>query len=461
MTSAVTSAVTDSGSIVVAHSGLGNNPDLPIPFELVVLGSVLALAASFTVLAVAWRRPRYDGPTPGTTRMAPWRPDLVRRVAVVTDHPATTVVTRLLGVAFFAYLFFALVAGPNFTINPGLGMFYVLLWVGIVPASLLFGRFYRAFSPVRAINAVLARVAGTDPEHGMRDLPSWVGYWPAAVGLYAFVWLELVSVSSVETGSVRLWLAAYFAIMLIGGAVFGNRFYEHADPFEVYSTLVGHLSIWGRDDRGTLLVRSPLANLSTIVPVPGLAAVVAVLFGSTAFDSFRESLPFIRFVQDTTIDSDLILNVTLLGLVVLVGLLLAAASAATGSDAGIPRIRMPAQMGHSIVPIIVGYIGAHYLTYLFEYGQQVVIYMSDPLANGSNLLGTADLQASYFLTDNVGLLAFLQVGGVVVGHIVAAVASHDRSLALLPKKHQLTGQLPMLGLMIALTAGGLYLLFAS
>ncbi len=30
--------------------------------------------------------------------------------------------------------------------------------------------------------------------------------------------------------------------MLVGGALFGNAFYENADPFEVYSTLVGRLS---------------------------------------------------------------------------------------------------------------------------------------------------------------------------------------------------------------------------
>jgi len=31
----------------------------------------------------------------------------------------------------------------------------------------------------------------------------------------------------------------------------------------------------------------------------------------------------------------------------------------------------------------------------------------------------------------------------------------------LPKKHQVTGQLPMLAAMVAFTVGGLYLLFAA
>ena len=45
-----------------------------------------------------------------------------------------------------------------------------------------------------------------------------------------------------------------------------------------------------------------------------------------------------------------------------------------------------------MVPIIVGYIVAHYLTYLVEVGQQTLIQASDPLSNGSNLFGTADLE---------------------------------------------------------------------
>ncbi len=48
------------------------------------------------------------------------------------------------------------------------------------------------------------------------------------------------------------------------------------------------MSVWGRRD-GELVVRSPLANLATTPARPGLVAVVAVLFGSTAFDSFKDS----------------------------------------------------------------------------------------------------------------------------------------------------------------------------
>ena len=50
---------------------------------------------------------------------------------------------------------------------------------------------------------------------------------------------------------------------------------------------------------------------------------------------------------------------------------------------------------------------------------------------------------------------------VITGHVVAVIAAHERAVRLLPKKHQLTGQLPLLVAMIAFTVGGLLLLFAA
>ena len=54
-----------------------------------------------------------------------------------------------------------------------------------------------------------------------------------------------------------------------------------------------------------------------------------------------------------------------------------------------------------------------------------------------------------------------KVVAVVVGHILGVVAAHDRAIRLLPKRHQVTGQLSLLVAMIVFTAGGLYLLFAA
>ena len=439
------------GTTTLAH-GLGGAKDLPIPVELAVSGAVAALVVSFTVLAVAWRSPRFHGEQSGRPVPA-WLDRLVSSTGI-------RVVLRLLGMVAFLYVAFAAVFGEDTLINPFLGVFYVLLWVGIVPASLLFGSFWRAVSPARTISTSLARAAGSDPETGMFTYPARLGYWPAAIGLFAFVWLELVYPYSTEIGPVRLWCAVYLGVMLVGGALFGNTFLAYADPFEVYSTLVGKLSVWGRRE-GRLVVRSPLANLDTVAARPGLVAVVGVLFGSTAFDSFSDSSPWVRFTQSHSDWAQLLDNLALLAFCAGVTALFAVASATTGVERGTRRALLPDLFAHSVVPIIVGYIVAHYLTYFVEYGQATLVQLSDPLSRGDDWLGTADWSINYWLSYHPTFLAVTKVLAVVVGHVLGVVAAHDRAVKLLPRRHQLTGQLPLLVVMVTFTAGGLYLLFAA
>jgi hypothetical protein len=440
---------------VLAH-GIGGSKDLPIPLELTIAGAVAALTVSFTVLAVAWRTPRYDGDRTG--RPAPtW-------LARLVDSRPWFLGWRAFGMVAFGYTAMVAIGGEDTLINPLFGIFYVLLWVGFVPASLLLGPAYKAISPVRTINAAFAKLTGGDPEQGVFTYPERLGTWPAALGLYAFVWMELVYPFATELGSVRLWCAAYVAAMLLGGALFGNTFYEHADPFEVYSTLVSRMSVWGRRGK-QLVIRSPLANLDTTPVKPGLVAVTAILFGSTAFDSFKDSTRWVKFIQGDYVQdhglTQLSNNLGLLGFVLLVALVFTVGTMLTGVGPDRPRRELPTQFAHSIVPIVIGYVIAHYLTYLLEVGEQTIVYMSNPFSDGSDWFGTADWQVSYFFSYHPTALATLKVVAVVVGHVVGVIAAHDRAIRLLPKKHQLTGQLSLLVAMICFTAGGLYLLFSA
>lgn len=435
----------------LAH-GIGGAKDLPISPELAIAGATAALVISFTVLAVAWRTPRYDAATSGRPA-PPWLSDIV-------DSTRWRVLWRVLGFALFLYVGAAAIFGEDLVINPVLGVFYVWWWVGLVPLSLLFGPVWKAISPVRTINLAFAKLSGSDPDTGLFTYPERLGHWPAAVGLYAFVWLELVYPYSTELGPVRLWVAAYVAVMLVGGALFGNAFYVRADPFEVYSTLVSRLSVWGRRD-GQLLVRSPLANLDATPVRPGLVAVVAVLFGSTAFDSFKDSATWIKFVQGEDLDSYLADNLALLAFCLGVGAIFAAGTMLTGLGDDLRRRELPNLFAHSVVPIVVGYVVAHYLRYFVEVGQLTLIQLSDPFSNGSNLLGTGNWDVNYWLGYHPTLLANVKVLAVVAGHVLGVIAAHDRAVRILPPRHQLTGQLPLLLAMVAFTVGGLYLLFSS
>jgi hypothetical protein len=213
------------GGLLPQH-GLGGAQDLPISRELAIAGAAAAVAVSFVVLAVAWRRPRYDARTSG--RPAPawlWR---------WVDSVWWRGLLRLVGLLALGYLVVLAVLGKDLLINPIFGIFYIWIWVGVPVASLFLGRVWRAISPFRLISTGIARISGGDPDDGVFVYPERLGMWPAAVGLYAFVWMELVYPHNVDLSPVRLWCGVYLGAMIIGGAVFGNTFYARADPFEVY-----------------------------------------------------------------------------------------------------------------------------------------------------------------------------------------------------------------------------------
>jgi len=435
--------------VILAH-GFGGQSDLPIPLELAVAGAVAALVLSFTVLILAWRTPRYAEPA---GRPAPaW----LDRLAA---SPYSLGALRVVGLLGLAVVVATAVWGRADLTNPFFGIVFVWVWVGVPAASLLAGPVWRALNPMRTISAALTRLSGGDPRVGMYDYPEWLGHWPAALGLYAFVWQELVSTDATSLPGMRLWLAIYLGSMLIGGLLFGQRWYARADPFEVYSTLVGRLSIWAKRE-GRLVLRSPLANLATVPGRPGLVAVVAVLFGSTAFDSFKDSNPWIHFIQTSSITGFTINNLGLLAFCATAGVVLAAACMLT-PDPDIPRRQHPRLFGHTIVPIVAGYIVAHYLTFLIDKGIETLARLSDPFGHGWDLFGTAGFTSNFWFSYHPTLLASLKVVAVVVGHLTAAVAAHDRAITVLPPRWHVLGQLPMLFAMVAFTAGGLFLLFSG
>ena len=457
-----------TGRVLEAH-GIGGQADLPISLGLAISGAVAALVISFTVLVVAWRTPRY------ATGLEDVDPEAMEEPAG-TGASYWAVALRLIGMIGFVYTALTAVFGENQLTNPFFGIIYVWLWVGVMFASLLFGPVWRAISPMRTINAGLARISGGDPGKGVLEYPTWLGHWPAAIGLYSFVWMELVNRTPTDLGTVRLWCAIYVAVLLVGGAVFGSRFYENADPFEVYSTLVGSLSIFGRDDEGHVALRSPLAGAAMIPSRAGLVAVVTVLFGSTAFDSFRESTYWIRTIQEASVTGYTLNNLALLTFCLGAGGIFAAGTMCAGlwfrasrrpwrwlvlEPLRKPRIEMPRRLAHSIVPIVAGYIIAHYLTLFIDVGTQTLARASDPFGKGWDILGTAAVEPSYWFSYHPTVLATVKVLAVVIGHVAAAVLAHDRAIALLPRRHQITGQLPLLAAMVTFTAGGLYLLFSA
>ena len=89
---------------------------------------------------------------------------------------------------------------------------------------------------------------------------------------------------------MAVFLLGYAVVHLALALWFGEEWFARGDGFEVYSALIARLSPWGRRDDGRLVLRNPLANALATPSLPGLAAVVVVLLGSTAFDGLSRTV---------------------------------------------------------------------------------------------------------------------------------------------------------------------------
>jgi len=435
--------------IVLAH-GVGSRADLPVPLALALYGAGAAVVVSFFALVLLWRTPRLRGDAAG-------RP-LPAAVQAVVDAPVVRGVLRAVVLALTLLVVAVALVGP-LSINDNLAAYalYVTLWVGLVPASLLLGPVWGVVNPLRTLHAGLARLTGPAP--AADRLPS-LGYWPGAVALLAFVWLELVLPGRAEPRTVGIFLVLYGVVQLVASLWFGAGWFARGDAFEVYSALLGRLSPFGRREDGRLVVRSPLDGVDGLRSERGLVAVVVVLIGSTAFDGLSRTQWWQEGPGRDAYLTAMPGTFGLLAMIALTALLFVGATALSGAVTGQLPWAQPAQYAHSLVPIAAGYAIAHYFSLLLIDGQATWILASNPFGrDGVDLFGTYGRAVDYTVVSP-RTIANVQVGAVVLGHVLGVVLAHDRAVRLTLRR-AVVGQLSLVVLMVAFTVGGLSLLLSS
>ena len=435
--------------MLVPLHGIASRHDLPLPFSFVVIGAALVLTISFVILIFAWRAPRFD--------RVGGRP--MPRLTAIVDHPVTRLVARVVVLAAYGWALLTLIAGQDLLTNPAFGFVYVWIWVGLVPISLLLGQFWRATNPLRTIHRGLCALARVDPGQGLAALSAKVGVWPAAAGIFGFVWLELVQPDRTTLAVLRLWALVWLVILVLGAIVFGQRWIGAADPFEAYASTLAQMSIWRRVGDQMRLV-NPLAGLNAWHAPPGATAVVAALLGSTAFDSFANTSWWIGVVQSSSVPTVMWGTGGLLAMIIIVFVSFSLAAAWMGRYGGRPAAAYPRLMVGSLLPIVLGYVVAHYATLLIVEGQRTAINFSDPLGRGWNVFGSAEMGVNSAIFNYPTAIALVQLAAIVGGHVLGIVCAHEKAVTLLPPDRALRGQWPLLLVMVGYTCAGLVLLFS-
>jgi hypothetical protein len=454
----------------VAHA-LASRQDLPIPAWLFAWAASIVLIVSFFALSAAWRKPQFEDEHARSLgdRLS------IALLSLPAQVLCGTIGVFLLGVAVYAGLRGTEAPDRNFALT----FIFVTCWLGFPFFSAIFGDLFRPFNPWRAIGrafgGAFTRLAGQRPAH--LAYPQRLGRWPAAVGLLAFVWIEVVygrtSIVSVdiEPHAVAIAALVYSVYTLAMMTVFGvEEWCERGEAFSVYFGMFGRLGIFGSRD-GRLYRRRPFSAATHWATVPGSAAVVIASIAATSFDgaqdgAFKSAIEslFEWFTdRGMALTTGLRLTDTIFMLLTYAGVALIYLLGVRGMRTvpGAPSFKqLRTGFAHTLIPIALAYLVAHYFSFfVFQEQAQFGYLLSDPLGTGhTDLFGTVTNEVDYKLLS-ANMIWYVQVAALVIGHVIGLMLAHDRALVYWSDYRKATAsQYWMLAVMVAFTCFGLYLL---
>lgn len=429
--------------MILAH-GIGGRSDLPVPLSVLIVGAAAVLVISFLALGLLWPQPRLqDGPRhEGRAIRAP-----VRGVLSTLG---------LLGL----FLVIGQIVPPLFgldreIVRPTIApvVVWVVFWLVVPFVGALIGNWYTDLNPWRS----LAGAFGIGRQERI-GLPHRIGVWPATVLFVAFVWMELVWPRSGDPTTLGIAALAYTVILMVTMAVVGRETgLATFDAFTPYNRLISSIAPLGRRADGRLMWRGWLRALPVVPEWPGLWVLVVAMIATVSYDGSAGSDWFLRLTGDL---GNTMLGETALLLasiwIVALAYYLACAAAGRLADGGWRASQVAQRFAHTLVPIALAYAISHYFTLILFEGQQIIAAISDPFGMGWDLFGTADYRVNYFVTSSTPIW-LIQVGFIVLGHVVGVVLAHDRALQDFGGD-AMRSQYAMLVLMIALTSLGLLIL---
>ena len=112
------------------------------------------------------------------------------------------------------------------------------------------------------------------------------------------------------------------------------------------------------------------------------------------------------------------------------------------------------------LPISIAYVVAHYFSLLVLPARLTCTSSRTRSATGANIFGTANFTLNYAILT--GLVWYVQVVALLLGHVCGLALAHDRALVLYRRpRDAMRSQYWMLTVMVAFTSLGLWLLSAA
>jgi hypothetical protein len=406
----------------LAHA-LNPTYESQLPLVVYLAGAGLAVGLSFAFVLIRDLRAE---PPPVNARTF----ELARPVGIVL---------RVAGLVGWSWIVAQGVVGGSSDADVGTLFVWVYTWVGVAIVSAFVGPIWYWLDPFSTLHDIGAWILDRLGIRGWQptDYPAALGRWPAIAGFAFVVWLELV-LKGAPGRTLFIAVLGYTVVSLALMAQFGRETWRtNGETFSVWFRLLNRLAPVALADESGRLRRRPFAA-GLLEPGWSVADIVLVAMaaGSILFDGLSQTTPWYDVFGAPAA------GIATLQLIVFLGIVIAAALAVSRL-VGVPST------GAGLLPIAIGYLVAHYLTYLLIDGQRIVIAISDPLQQGSDLFGTAFYQPTgAFLPP--GLVWTAQLVAVVGGHMIGAWGGHVAAARGSARDMRLR-QLPLAATMVALT----------
>ena len=432
-----------------------------LPTGLFQVGGTAAVALSF--LVVAWLRGAALRRAMESLR---WRAIPACRGLQGTNAAAATLLIVLIAAG--------LAGSRDPLANPLPLAVWTLLWVGLTFVHAVFGYVWPHLDPWRPLASLVRRILlRPDDTSPLLPWPRALGRWPAVLLLLLFAWFELVFPAPRDPAILAVAVTGYSLLTVTGMVLFGyEKWTREAEIFSCFFRMVSALAplgVTGENTKRRLTLALPGSRLPGIgeLPEAGVVFVVCAL-ATVSFDGLSRTFWWLDLGGFNPLEHPgrtALVAWNTFGLIAAAAGLLTAFALCTVAGARWSRSPAPAALRRfvvSIIPIAFGYHFAHYLPSFLVDAQYAYRALSDPMAQGWNLLGGKDFHVTVsFLTHHASVEAiwYAQVSAIVAAHVVAVVVLHALASDVAQgRKAQVQSQLPLTLLMIAYTLFGLWLL---